>query len=130
MKTLLILTDFSDAAFHAAEYACKMMTVLQTERIILYHAYQVFDETTSLPVAEIKESDLHKENMLALGALKEQLKPMVPSHVNIDVFAADASLPETLNDWCREQSVDLVVMGSSGKSGFTKFNGKYRHPDL
>ena len=121
MKSMLILTDFSEPAFRAAEYACGLTGLLQIRRIILYHAYQTFIATTDLPVSPVKNNqEVYMESMEALGLLHDRIKPMVEHTVQIDLFATDAFLPELINQRCREEEVDIIVMGVSGTSGFEK----------
>jgi nucleotide-binding universal stress UspA family protein len=118
MRSMLILTDFSEAAFRAAEYVCALAGALQTDRIVLCHAYQTIVATTDLPVSPVRaDPRIYLESMEALGLLHDRLKPMVGQAVKIDLLAIDAILPEMINRQCREQDIDMVVMGVSGKSG-------------
>jgi len=121
MKSMLILTDLSEAAFRAAEYACELTGFLQIERIVLCHAYQTIVATTDLPVfPEKTDPQIYLESMEALGLMHDRLKPMVGQAVKIDLLAIDAVLPEMINQQCRELDIDMVVMGVSGKSGLEK----------
>ena len=56
MKTMLILTDFSENAFRAAEYGAQIADPLHIRRIILYHAFQTVVMGTDLPVSNTQES--------------------------------------------------------------------------
>jgi hypothetical protein len=49
IKSMLILTDFSENAFRAAEYACELAGLFSTRRIVLYHAYRVL-KASEFPV--------------------------------------------------------------------------------
>jgi len=121
MKSMLILTDFSEAAFRAAEYACVLTGLLQIRRIILYHAYQTIVATIDPPVSPVKNNrQVYLESMEALGMLNDRLKAMVGPAVQIDLFAVDAFFPELINQRCKEEDVDIIVMGVSGKSGLEK----------
>lgn len=112
IRSMLILTDFSDAAFRAAEYACNLTGLLQINRIVLFHAYQTIAVTTGLPVSSVKaDYQILQESMDALNVLHDRLKPIVGQDVRIDLLALDAVLPEMINQQCREQNIDMIVMG-------------------
>jgi len=118
---MLILTDFSEAAFRAAEYACGLTGSLQVDRIVLCHAFQTIAVTTDLPVSPVKtDHRIYLESMEALGLLHDRIKPLVGQAVKIDLLALDAVLPEMINQQCREMGIDMIVMGVSGKSGLKK----------
>ncbi|WP_346316175.1 universal stress protein [Chitinophaga sp. YIM B06452] len=117
MKSLLILTDFSEAAFRAAEYACGIAPLLQIERIILYHAYQSYVGGTEIPVME-DSHQLYLENMESLGLLHDRVKTLAGSAIEVDMVAKEAFLSDALNEYSRQEKVAAIVMGVSGKSGF------------
>jgi nucleotide-binding universal stress UspA family protein len=123
MKSMLILTDFSEAALRAAEYACEWVDPLQVKRIVLYHAYQTIVAGTDLPTTHLVTTDqqLYQESMESLGLMHDRVKPLVGHAVTIDLLAEDRPfLPDFINELCRKEAIDLVVMGVSGKSGLEK----------
>jgi nucleotide-binding universal stress UspA family protein len=121
MKSMLILTDFSEAAFRAAEYACALTGPLQIDRIVVFHAYQTTVATMDLPVATVKsDQQVYLESVEALGLLHDRLKPLVGPALKIDLLAVDGDLPEMINQQCREQDIDTVVMGVSGRSALER----------
>ncbi|QEH42035.1 universal stress protein [Chitinophaga sp. XS-30] len=121
MKSILILTDFSDAAFHAAEYACALATQMQCEKVVLYHAYRSFVPTTDLPVSPVKDSgQLGRESLLLLEKLAERLQGKLPGDTEIILRTDDVVLPESLNEICRREGTELVAMGITGKSRLEK----------
>ncbi|HVS98842.1 MAG TPA: universal stress protein [Puia sp.] len=118
MRSLLILTDFSEPSFRAAEYGCALSDTLQAGRIVLYHAYQTAAATTDLPVSAVRtNSKVHVQAVQALGALRDRLESIPKHPLTIDLLAEDTFLPDRINECCREQAIDLIVMGVSGKSG-------------
>ncbi|WP_113618714.1 universal stress protein [Chitinophaga flava] len=122
MKSMLILTDFSDAAFRAAEYASNLANKLQVERIILYHAYRTIIAGSEFPVPTPKMDNLvYVENMESLAAIQDQLRLMIDADIKYDLLAEETYLPDHLNKLCKEKEVDLVVMGISGKSNLEHF---------
>ncbi|HEX2847886.1 MAG TPA: universal stress protein [Chitinophagaceae bacterium] len=122
MRSILILTDFSEAAFRAAEYAAELAATLQVKRIILYHAYQtIVVGGADLPAAPINTQRLYLDSMESLGLVQDRLKSLVGQEVKIDMLAQDTSfLPDMINQLCEKEKIGLVVMGVSGKSGVEK----------
>ena len=123
MKTMLILTDFSENAFRAAEYAAQLAVPLRISRIILFHAYQTVVAGTDLPVTNTStDQQFYLERMEGLALLQDRLKTMMGGKGNaaIDLLAEDISLPAYLNERCKKEGVDIIVMGVSGKSGLEK----------
>jgi nucleotide-binding universal stress UspA family protein len=131
MKTMLILTDFSEVAFRAAEYACELAGPLHINRIILFHAYQTLAASADIAgTAPIIDPQLYDDrqvylaSMESLGLLHDRLKPMLEPAVNIDLVAENAGLADLvdlINQRSRNESIDMIVMGVSGKSGLEKF---------
>lgn len=133
MKSMLILTDFSEAAFRAAEYACELAGPLHINRIILFHAYQTLaasaDIAGTAPISNdphIYDNDrqAYLASMESLGLLHDRLKPMLEPAVNIDLVAENAGLADLvdlINQRSRNESIDMIVIGVSGKSGLEKF---------
>lgn len=119
---MLILTDFSEAAFRAAEYACELADALHIERIILYHAYQTVNVVADLPINS--DQQIHLESMKALGMLQDRLKPIVKHVSTIDLVAEDTALmnlADLVDQQSKKEEIDLIVMGVSGKPGLEKF---------
>jgi nucleotide-binding universal stress UspA family protein len=122
MKSMLILTDFSEAAFRAAEYACELAGALHIERILLYHAYQT---VVAVPGDTVITDDqqLYLESMEAMGMWHDRLKPMVARSVTIDLLAEDIALDglaALISQKNKKEGIDMIVMGVSGKSGLEK----------
>lgn len=122
MKTMLMLTDFSEAAFRAAEYACDLIDPLQVGRIILFHSFQAVVVGTDLPASTVlNDREIYLNCMESLGLVHDRLKPLAGPTVKIDLLAEDTTLsPDSINELCRKEAVDLVVVGVSGKSGLEK----------
>ncbi|WP_343701238.1 universal stress protein [Chitinophaga sp.] len=119
MKSLLILTDFSEAAFRAAEYACGIAASLQVRRLILYHAYQTIVGGTEIPVVQDSQ-EVYIESMQSLGLLHDRLKALAGTSLEIELVAEEAVLGERLNERYRQEEIVAVVMGVSGKSNLEK----------
>lgn len=119
MKALLVCTDFSESAFHAAEYALMLARNYKINDITLFNAYQTVLPTTGLPVS--MERDLsYQASIDQLKELKDKLQPLTDSDTLIRIRAEDLSLSESINDLCVKENADMVVMGMSGKSKLEK----------
>jgi nucleotide-binding universal stress UspA family protein len=127
MKNMLILTDFSEEAFRAAEYGCELASCLGIKRIILYHAYQpvmAYAVTPGAPVVNTDDQQMHLESMEGLGLLQDRLRPMLEKNFAIDLIAEDSALAGVaglIKERTGSEAIDLIVMGVSGKSGLDKF---------
>jgi nucleotide-binding universal stress UspA family protein len=120
MKTMLILTDFSENAFRAAEYAAEIAGPLQIKRILLYHAYQTIIGGTDLPIGNSQSSqEIYIESISQLAMVQDRVKSMVKD-IKVDLLTEDASLPAYIGELCEAEEVDLMVMGVSGRSGLEK----------
>lgn len=117
MRSVFILTDFSEAAFRAAEYICSLADQLLIRRIVLYHAYEMVITPTEVPMPPVKsDEELYLDSMEALGLMRDRLRSKLQDTIAIDMQAENMFSPETINQRCKEQQIDLAVMGISGKS--------------
>lgn len=119
---MLVLTDFSPAADHAAKYAARLTHDLDTKRLILYHAYQAI-----VPVSEVTPftqvidlESLHKTSLQQLETVKRTLAPLVSAGTTIDCRTEETVLTPFINDIAEEEKVDMLVMGTTGKSTLEK----------
>ncbi|MGN6295001.1 MAG: universal stress protein [Chitinophagaceae bacterium] len=116
MKTLIVCTDFSEPALHAAEYACMLTREYPFEYITLLHAHPLMVHTTALPIADYDPDAPDKAAMEQLNQLREQLQPLVGKKVLIRMRTENISVEENIDRVFREENADLVVVASSLKS--------------
>lgn len=115
------MTDFSEAAFRAAMYGCELSGCLGIKRIILYHAYvpaMAYAGPPEVTGPVIDDQQGYDDSMKELSLLKDRLSSMIPTGVSIDVITGDTALTKERQ---RQEDVDLIVMGVSGKSGLERF---------
>ncbi len=117
MQTILVLTDFSDNAFLAAEYAGILSKKWKSSRIILYHAYQTIGPTEKS--ADGGETTEH-ESFHTMKVWQESLKEFINPGTAISFIIEDIYLDEGINRLCEQEKVDLVVMGLTGRTGLEK----------
>lgn len=120
MRRVLVPTDFSENAFNALKYACQ---VFKYEKSVFYivHTYadkvyqkNNFEERSALN--ELKEVTL-EDSEKQLEDVKARLVEYSPnprhSYSYISVFAP---LIDAVNDWVDQENMDIVVMGTRGKT--------------
>ena len=112
MKTIIVATDFSEAALNAANYAADMALASQAD-LLLVHIYQVPVTFAEIPIAA-GEDQVRIDAEDSLTQLKEELIKRTGGNVAIsDRFAAGVFFPE-LKKICEEVKPYAVVMGSQG----------------
>lgn len=118
MKTIIVPTDFSETAYNAARYALGLAQQVGANRIVLYHAYELIvpipDVPTSVPVIDPEE--LKAASLEGLEKMKGELSKASPEGVAIEYRAENHLLPANIDELCREEQADLIVMGITGGS--------------
>jgi nucleotide-binding universal stress UspA family protein len=121
MKKLLVCTDFSEAALHAANYACAFANEYNFRSITLFHAYQTVMPTTGLPLDSYSPNEHYNLAMDQLHHLQQQLTSQEARDIVFNLRTEEMSLPEDIDDICREEHADMIVMGVTGKSKIEKW---------
>ncbi|UYQ92553.1 universal stress protein [Chitinophaga horti] len=118
MKTIIVPTDFSETAYNAARYALQLATQLGAGRVLLYHAYELIvpipDLPTAVPMVDIDE--LKGASLDGLNNMKNALAASAPAGVVLDGRAENHLLAANLDNVCREEGAEVVVMGITGGS--------------
>jgi len=129
MKTILVLTDFSENATHAATSAVLLGSKLRTN-ILLFHNYQ------SLPVTPFyaggamvaEEPDwFADESKKHLAELENKLEPLLETLNEDDIKphihseSNEGSLVENIKSICKQRELELIVMGSRTKDPIDHF---------
>ncbi|MCQ6959139.1 universal stress protein [Mucilaginibacter aquariorum] len=128
MKKILILTDFSANAEHAAENAAYICVKLNAD-ILLYHTSQVIPitpydgggpyagELTSIYTEEGKEK-MTKHS----AKLKEFVKRLNPeSRLSIHHLQGDGGLGPNIKDLLKHNDIELIIMGARSGSYLDHF---------
>lgn len=111
MKTILVPTDFSEAANNAVDYAL-MFAKATKAKILLFHAFHVPIIVSDVPLTTIDPTDLKAENDNHLRELAKTLSMKSGVEVNSLAkmgFAVDEILKEEGSAW-------LIIMGMRGAS--------------
>ena len=123
MRTLLICTDFSDSADHAARYGCMLARQYKFGSITLFHSYQMIVPPTAMAFDSsfsYAGNEPAKDAMKRLKSLKVELVKLAGKDTTIRIRTENLTLGESINNICQEEKADMVIMGISGKSKFEK----------
>jgi nucleotide-binding universal stress UspA family protein len=124
VKTLLVLTDFSKNAEHAA-MSSVVLVEKQNTAVFLYHTYydspligayargsMIVDEFSSL-----KKESVVKLNQLAVHLRTTNFHSSVQNfHPKIDCQCGEGSLGSNVAAILKEKEIEMIVMGASARS--------------
>lgn len=124
MKTILVLTDFSPGAQHAAELALNIASKVHGE-IILYHAYYVPPvvpvDTTVYPFYE-NYSVIENDTLDQLKIFAERLKEKFINRNNanppiIHLQHSPGNLADNVYEMNKKEKIWMIIMGDKSKEG-------------
>ncbi|SFW39575.1 universal stress protein [Chitinophaga sancti] len=120
MKTIIVPTDFSAAAYNAARYALGLAGQMGATRVVLYHAYELVVPVPDMPSAipMVDSGELKLASQEGLEKMRNELATDVPANVVLDLKAENHLLAANIDGFCQEQQADLIVMGTEGGSHF------------
>ncbi len=118
-KKILIPTDGSDTSEKAAEHGVRLAKAVGAEVLCLY----VIDISafTGIPTEAIWENMrglLEDEGKKAVDAIEAMAKKY---NVKFDSMIKEGIPAEDIAKAAREKAVDVIVMGTAGRSGLDKF---------
>ena len=111
-RRIVVATDFSDSSRHALNAA---VGLLPDRELTLYHAFtislpEISDKTPNTCISrDIEKSECAA--FLAASDLPDEMRS------RLRLVIEHGTLETTLTHYVREQGVDLVVMGTHGRSG-------------
>ncbi|MFV0606040.1 MAG: universal stress protein [Niabella sp.] len=116
MKRILALTDFSDHAAHALEYACNFANCFGTEELIILNTYEIIPlydsgESASFSIAMQQTEELETQRKLELEKLLTTTRTKLNKEVKTSAMLSNSNLINAVNDICLSKRVDLVIMG-------------------
>ncbi|MEO8174118.1 MAG: universal stress protein [Sediminibacterium sp.] len=114
MKTFLVLTDFSEAAYYAASYACVLAKQTGVSRLVLYHSYKAIITPGESIVYTGDEKELHSLADKAMQELTASLADQVPQGCDLRYITNTYSLEE-IDSVIDAENADMIVMGTTGK---------------
>lgn len=111
MRTVLILSDFSYAAFNAARYGVMLPGNTDNGRIILCHSI-----VPSLVASNGVLSGPVNVSLKKLEDLKISLEPFKNPKTTIECRVEQQELTNAIATIIKDEAVDLIVAGNKGKS--------------
>ena len=124
MRTVLIPTDFSLNAMHAIDYALDLYKCERTNFYFLHayadEVYGPFRKNNGDSFEEQKKM-IQKNVDRSLEELVEKLKKQEhnPKH-SYEAISSFDSLVDAVNDFVNEINIDLIIMGTQGKTANKK----------
>jgi len=113
MKTILIPTDFSEAAKNAADYAIEFAKSINA-RVVLLHVFHIPIATTEAPVIIPSYDDLEKDNLFYLKEFEQELRSQHGLISPIECIVRPGFIIDEIRETISEKNVDLVIMGITG----------------
>ncbi|MFM9050921.1 MAG: universal stress protein [Bacteroidota bacterium] len=115
MKKILVPTDFSPQAEHAARFALFLAGKMNAS-VVLHHSYVLPVYATDLPLALPSDMDLDKTSHEGLDNLVARLKKDFPASI-ISTSVSDGFAEESVPRASKEADADFIVMGTRGATG-------------
>lgn len=115
MKPILVPTDFSDAAFHAARYAWRLAR--DTGSVLhLLNVYHIPNPIQVLPIELIVTTDeLKSDTESALKQMAEELRKSEGEGVSIQIASRNGDTAEEVRNYATFIGAGLIVTGMKGK---------------
>lgn len=120
MRKIIIPTDFSETAMNAIRYAMELFKYEKSEFIVMNaFADEVYENTKGMNRVFFEEYKQKAEEATERALIKVVAEMLTissnPKH-NYNYVASFGSLVDEVNDLIDKHNVDVVVMGTKGKS--------------
>jgi nucleotide-binding universal stress UspA family protein len=116
-RRILIATDFSDASRNALRYAAAIArnheARLYVVHVVSSVGYRMAGVDVEIYAAELAAREL-KELWSRLGGIDQ------PSPVELELIVRRGEVCDQLEDLIRKETIDLVVVGTRGRTGLSK----------
>src|SRR5690606_10077577 len=123
METIIITSDFSEAAMNATRYAAGLSKSIGISRIVIYHSYDNAPAATDVPVAETDTTLAHEGSLVALEIVEREIGLVlgIDSGISVELVANGMPLELGVEQLAEKWRAGFVVVGTTGKSGLEKF---------
>ncbi|MBC9932842.1 universal stress protein [Chitinophaga qingshengii] len=112
MKTIIVATDFSPAAWNAACYAADMAKAIGTQ-VVLLHVYTLPVSYGEMPIA-FNPDQMLQDIQEEMSKLKQQLTERTAGKVTIEVVVKMGNFYTELEVLCERLRPYVVILGSQG----------------
>lgn len=118
-KRILIATDGSDIAENAADFGIKLAKNLNSEVYCIYVVdTTAFSSIDSEMIWKNIKSILEEDGKRALKSIEEKVKDL---NLKFHAILRYGNPSEEIVKFAKENNIDLIVMGTSGRSGLDRF---------
>jgi nucleotide-binding universal stress UspA family protein len=111
-KTIIVATDFSSAAYNAANYAADMAFSVKAD-LVLLHVYRVPLAFSEVPIP-VTEEEMRQHAEKSIHDLREEISRRINNQINVTVDVRSGSFYDELKDACSQLNPYLVILGSQG----------------
>jgi nucleotide-binding universal stress UspA family protein len=116
MKTILVATDFSNAAHNAVVYAAQLANAFNA-RLILFSAY----EQARVPVSEIPVLTMEEMEVRVQRQLEDEKQFLeLPDKLNIETISRQGYAARCILEVVDEQQAEIVVAGMKNEDVFIR----------
>jgi nucleotide-binding universal stress UspA family protein len=119
MKTIIVPTDFSTTAEHAALYAAELARAIDAS-VVLVHVYQLPITMSDFPVMVVSAEEMKNNADIALARIKEVVEKQVPG-VRFETESRMGDVVQELEEICTGKDAVMLVTGTKDMSGFERF---------
>ena len=128
LSNILVPLDGSPTSMEAADYAIMLSTLHHTQ-IVLLHVLNVAEYYSSLQFFEVKQpieskeiiEEAKKEANKWFNSVKKKIDEKLGTQTKIEThIIISQSTVKSILDFAEEKNVDLIVLGTRGRSGIKK----------
>lgn len=123
IKKILVAVDGSSPSFNASDYAIDLAKGNDAELIVLYILspvpYSQFEYANIGRMKEIETIEKEKAQQEVVNKVKQKATQEKVS-VKTDVLIKYTSVVKEIVEYAENNKVDMIVIGSRGKTGFKK----------
>jgi len=122
MKNILVPCDFSKPAISA--YRQALGVAAQSNGVVhLLHVIEppILNDTMLMPTLNFEEELMKEMKVKATGEFKDVIKENKLDHVKVSFDIQYGAVATTVKEYIKDHEIDLVIMGSTGASGFKEY---------
>lgn len=128
LSKILVPLDGSPTSMEAADYAI-MLSTLHHAQIVLLHVLNVAEYYSSLQFFEVKQTieskeiieDAKKEANKWFNIVKKKIDEKLGKQIELETYITiSQSTVKSILDFAEEKNVNLIVVGTRGRSGIKK----------
>jgi universal stress protein A len=120
-KHILVPIDFSPESDLALAWAVKAAKEEVHSSITLCHVLRPIVIPGAQETVEIDYVALYEDQERAIREKLETLRSKIPGTIRLSCIVARGKIAEEIERICEEKSIDLVIMTTHGRRGFSHF---------